>query len=122
MGAAVLAAGRRPAADRLRRASPGACPWRGARPRSFARGEVLVHEGDPADSLHLIESGRVAVRIATPTGERATLNILSPGDYFGELSLVRRWGDRHRTATVVALEPTATLVVSVAAFDELCRK
>jgi CRP-like cAMP-binding protein len=93
-----------------------------ARRRSFARGEVLVHEGDPADSLHLIESGRVAVRIATPTGERATLNILSPGDYFGELSLVRRWGDRHRTATVVALEPTATLVVSVAAFDELCRK
>jgi CRP-like cAMP-binding protein len=92
-----------------------------ARRRSFARGEVLVHEGDPADSLHLIDSGRVAVRVSTPTGERATLNILSPGDYFGELSLVRR-GDRHRSATVVALEPTETLVVSVAAFDELCRR
>jgi CRP-like cAMP-binding protein len=93
-----------------------------ARRRSFARGEVLVHEGDPADSLHLIESGRVAVRVSTPTGERATLNILSPGDYFGELSLVRRGDDRHRTATVVALEPTETLVVSVATFDELCRR
>jgi CRP-like cAMP-binding protein len=93
-----------------------------ARRRSFARGEVLVHEGDPADSLHLIESGRVAVRVSTPTGERATLNILSPGDYFGELSLVRRVGDRHRSATVVALEPTDTLVVSVTTFEELCRQ
>ena len=93
-----------------------------ARRRSFERGEVLVHEGDPADSLHLIDSGRVAVRVSTPTGERATLNILSPGDYFGELSLVRRGGDRHRSATVIALEPTETLVVSVTAFDELCRR
>src|SRR3954447_11619944 len=80
-----------------------------ARRRSFARGEVLVHEGDPADSLHLIESGRGPRRTAAPTRGRAALDPLSPGDCFGELSLVRRWGDRHRTATVVALEPTATL-------------
>jgi CRP-like cAMP-binding protein len=92
-----------------------------ARHRTFARGEVLVHEGDPADSLHLVASGRVAVRVSTASGERATLNVLSPGDYFGELSLVRR-GDRRRTATVVALEPTETLVISVATFDELCAR
>jgi CRP/FNR family transcriptional regulator, cyclic AMP receptor protein len=90
-----------------------------ARRRSFARGEVLVHEGDPADSLHLIAAGRVAIRVATPDGDRATLNILSPGDYFGELSLVRRDGVRVRSATVVALEPTETLVISAATFDEL---
>jgi CRP-like cAMP-binding protein len=91
-----------------------------ARRRSFARGEVLVHEGDPADSLHLIASGRVAIRVSTPSGDRATLNILSPGDYFGELSLVRRRGDRVRSATVLALEPTETLAISVTTFDELC--
>ena len=33
--------------------------------RRFARGEVVVHEGDPADSLHLVESGRLAVRVST---------------------------------------------------------
>ena len=65
-----------------------------ARRRAFGRGEVLVHEGDPADSLHLIAEGRVAVGVSTPSGEQATLNILSQGDYFGELSLVRR---DHRT-------------------------
>lgn len=90
-----------------------------ARDRSFARGEVLVQAGDPADSLHLIAQGRVAVQVSTESGERATLNVLSPGDYFGELSLVRRGGDRRRSATVVALEPTTTLVLSAAKFEEL---
>jgi CRP-like cAMP-binding protein len=93
-----------------------------ARRRSFRRGSALVREGDRADSLHLIDSGRVAVRAVRPSGERVTLNILSSGDYFGELSLVRRSGDRRRSATVVALEPTETLVVSVPAFERLCRQ
>ena len=38
------------------------------RRRSFAKGEVVVHEGDPADSLHLVESGRLAVRVTTVDG------------------------------------------------------
>ena len=33
-----------------------------ARTRTFDRDEVIFHEGDPADTLHLIERGRVAVR------------------------------------------------------------
>lgn len=90
--------------------------------RSFARGEVLVHEDDPADCLHLIAEGRVAVQVSTPSGERATLNILSPGDYFGELSLVGERGRRRRSASVVALEPTQTLVISAATFEALCAK
>ncbi len=93
-----------------------------ARRRSFDRGEVLVHDGDPADSLHLIVEGRVAVQVSTPSGEQATLNILSPGDYFGELSLVRQDRERRRTASVVALEPVTTLVVSAATFDALCAR
>jgi CRP/FNR family cyclic AMP-dependent transcriptional regulator len=88
--------------------------------RSFARGEVLVHEDDPADCLHLIAEGRVAVQVSTPSGERATLNILSPGDYFGELSLVGEPGYRRRSASVVALEPTQTIVISATTFEALC--
>jgi len=92
-----------------------------SRRRIFARGEVLVHEGDPADSLHLVEEGRLAVRITTAAGDTATLNILGPGDYFGELSLL----DAHsqaRTATVSALERATTRSLSVSAFAELRRK
>ena len=87
--------------------------------RTFNRGEMLVQAGDRADSLHLIVQGRVAVEISTADGDRATLNILSPGDYFGELSLVGPAAGRHRTATVLALEPTRTLSIDVGTFERL---
>lgn len=85
--------------------------------RTFARGEVLCHEGDPADSLHLVERGHLAVRGTLASGAAATFTVLSPGDYFGELALLRT--DRRRTATVTALEPSRTLAVAGTAFDRL---
>ena len=91
-----------------------------ARPRSFAREEVVFHEGDLADSVHLIGSGRLAVRVSAPGGEVVTLNILTPGDYFGELSLLRENAARRRTATLVALEPAETLSLSAADFHAVC--
>ena len=36
-----------------------------ARRRTFRRGEVVFHAGDPADTLHLIVAGRFAVRVQT---------------------------------------------------------
>jgi CRP-like cAMP-binding protein len=89
-----------------------------ARRRRFARGEVLVHQGDPSDSLHLVGSGRLAVRVATADGDNATLNLLGPGDYFGELSLLDGKPPR-RSASIVALEPAETLSLSATAFREL---
>jgi CRP/FNR family cyclic AMP-dependent transcriptional regulator len=88
-----------------------------ARRRAFARNEVVCHEGDPADSLHLVESGHLAVRSGLASGVTATFTILSSGDYFGELALLRE--DHRRTATVVALEPSRTLSVGASAFDAL---
>ncbi len=78
-------------------------------PRRFGRREVIFHEGDPGDSLHLILSGRVAVRVTTPLGDTATLSLLGSGDSFGELALLDP--EARRTATVLALEPTRTLVL-----------
>jgi CRP-like cAMP-binding protein len=84
----------------------------------FARGEVLVHEGDPSDSLHLVESGRLAVRVTTADGDTATLNVLGPGDYFGELSLLDG-RTPTRSASVVALETATTRILSASAFRDL---
>ena len=85
--------------------------------RQFARGDVVFHEGEPGESLHLVRSGRLAVHVSTPAGDSATLSVQSPGDAFGELALL---GGRHlRTATVVALEASETLALSRAAFDSL---
>jgi CRP-like cAMP-binding protein len=88
------------------------------RVRRFSRAEVLVHEGDPADSLHLVEQGRLAVQVGTSEGQRATLNLLGPGDYFGELSLLEG-RTPHRTASIVALEPARTRSLPATAFREL---
>jgi CRP/FNR family cyclic AMP-dependent transcriptional regulator len=79
-----------------------------ARRRKFSRGEVVFHEGDPGDTLHLVDRGHVAVRVTTPLGDMATLRIIGPGEYFGELALV---SPAPRSATVTALEPTETLVL-----------
>jgi CRP/FNR family transcriptional regulator, cyclic AMP receptor protein len=90
-----------------------------ARRRTFGRGEVLFHEGDPGDTLHVIAEGRIAVRVSTPLGDTATLTVLGPGAAFGELALVVP--DGVRTATAVALEPSATWEVHRAAFERLRR-
>lgn len=89
------------------------------RPCHYARHEVIVHEDDPGDSLHLVKRGRLAVRVALASGEALTLAVLSPGDAFGELAVL---GQPHRrTATVVAWEECDTLLLSGAAFTTLCR-
>lgn len=50
--------------------------------RRYTRGEPVFHEGDPGDTVHLIDKGHVAVRITTPAGDVATMRILGPGMLF----------------------------------------
>jgi CRP-like cAMP-binding protein len=84
--------------------------------RRFDTGELIVVEGEAGEDFHLIESGRVALRITTPAGDVSTLSILVAGQAFGEMALV---GDRPRTATAVALEPVTTLSMSRQLFTML---
>jgi CRP/FNR family cyclic AMP-dependent transcriptional regulator len=88
-----------------------------ARRRRFGRGEVVFHRDDPADSLHLIVSGRFAVRVMTPLGEQATIAVRGPGESFGEIALVGQ--KARRSATVEALEPAETFCVYESEFDRL---
>lgn len=81
-----------------------------AQRRRYGRNEVICHAGDPADSLHLVETGHLAVRGTLASGYAATFSILGAGDYFGELALLR--SDHRRTASVVALEPSTTLAIA----------
>jgi CRP-like cAMP-binding protein len=89
-----------------------------ARRRTFDRGEIVFHRGDPANCLHLIASGRFAVGITTPLGSTALLGVRGPGDAFGELGLVAREG-AQRSATVAALERAETRSVLVGDFERL---
>jgi len=89
-----------------------------ARRRRFARGEVVFHEQDPAETLHLIDKGRFVVRVGTPLGDTAILAVLGPGDMFGELSLLGD-ADARRSATVAALEAGETRSVHRLDFERL---
>lgn len=77
-----------------------------ARRRRFQRGETVFHQGDRGDSLHLVSTGHVAVRVVTPLGDVATLRILGAGAHFGDIALLN--GGR-RTASIVALDRVETL-------------
>ena len=90
-----------------------------ARRRTFARDEVVFHEGDPADTVHLIDRGRAVVRSTTRHGQRVTLAVLGPGDAFGELALLD--AGTRRSATVAAIEPLVTHAIYEADFHRLRR-
>jgi CRP/FNR family cyclic AMP-dependent transcriptional regulator len=83
----------------------------------LSRGEILFHEGERGDSVYLIETGKVAVRISTPEGALVTMALLGPGSAVGELALLG--DDERRTATVQAVEPVAALSLSRRDFAEL---
>lgn len=88
----------------------------GLRSRRFRRGEVLFHQGDPGDSLFVIAAGSVKVVLPSESGDEAIINTLRPGDFLGELALL---DGAPRSATVVALERTETLMLPRARFRAL---
>ena len=88
-----------------------------ARRRRFRRGEVVFHEADPANALHLVVKGRFAVRTTTFLGELATLEVVGAGEFFGELALLGPGATR--TATVAALDSGETLAIDQTSFSRL---
>jgi CRP/FNR family cyclic AMP-dependent transcriptional regulator len=92
-------------------------PGAPARVRRYAAGEVIAHEGDLADTLHLIRSGRVAAGLTTQYGNQVTFTLLGPGEVFGELALLD--ARSRRSATLTALEPTETVTLTRPEFDQL---
>jgi CRP-like cAMP-binding protein len=86
------------------------------RRRRFRRNEVIFHQGDPGEALHVVASGAVKIVLPSAEGEEAIIATLRPGDFFGELALL---DGAPRSATAVALEPSETLVLPRAAFREL---
>lgn len=87
-----------------------------SRRRRFRPKEVVFHEGDPGDSLHIVLRGHLAVRITTPMGDTATIRIVCPGEWFGELAVIV---PGPRNATVMALDQVETLNVSQAILNDL---
>src|SRR6476620_12392690 len=86
------------------------------RRRHFRRNEVIFHQGDSGDSLHVVASGAVKIVLPSAEGEEAIIATLRPGDFFGELALL---DGAPRSATAVALDACETLTLPRDVFREL---
>lgn len=82
--------------------------------KRYAAQTVLINEGDSADSLFIILSGRVKVYAANEAGKEVILTTLGAGEYVGELAL----DGGVRSASVMTLEPTTCAVVAGANLRE----
>ena len=80
-----------------------------------SKGSVIFRQGDAGDQMFLIGSGRVRLFLESE-GEQKEVGLLGPGDFFGELSLLR---DAPRSATAEAVEDTTLLPISRDVFGML---
>jgi CRP/FNR family transcriptional regulator, cyclic AMP receptor protein len=81
--------------------------------QQVATDEVICGEGQPGDAFFIVRSGSVKVCRPQTSGNEVLLNILGPGECFGELALL---DGKPRSATVQALEPTALWILPRLAF------
>ena len=79
------------------------------KPRSYSKGETIIHQDDEGDSMYFIISGRLKVVSTIEDGKEALLDFLHDGDYFGELSL---FDQESRSASVIAVEDSVLIRIS----------
>lgn len=74
----------------------------------FQKGAVIFSQGDTGDALYGIASGRVRISASGSGGREVFLNIMEPGDTFGEIAVM---DGGPRTAGATAIERTTLIVL-----------
>ena len=70
-----------------------------AKNATLKRGATIYSKGDPGNSLYVVISGTAKMSISSPDGRSAILNLIGPGEIFGEIALL---DGRERTADATA--------------------
>jgi CRP-like cAMP-binding protein len=76
--------------------------------RQIDGNEMLFQKGDKGDALYGIRRGQIRIETGTAGGGRLTLNIMGPGDVFGEIALL---DGQARTADATATEKSELYVL-----------
>lgn len=77
--------------------------------RTYRANTILISEGDSTDSFYVMMEGEVKVFASDHHGKEVILNILGPGECFGELALL---DDKPRSASVKTMMPTKVMVIT----------
>ena len=84
-----------------------------ARLRRYAAHEVIFRKGDPGHGLMAVLSGRVGISSLSEEGKEVILNMIGPGEVFGEIALL---DGKERTADATAMESSELLVLDRRSF------
>ena len=76
---------------------------------SFAPGEVIVRQGDPADAVYIITEGEAEVLLTNDEGREIPLTTMGRNTLFGEIAVLCQG---RRTTTVKARERVVTFKIS----------
>src|SRR6202034_775076 len=83
----------------------------GQRTSDYRKDQIVFSQGDPADAVFYIQSGKVKKTVVSEQGKEAVVAILGAGDFFGEGSLA---GEALRLSTVSALTKSVIARISKA--------
>ena len=87
--------------------------------RSFRNGEVVFSQGDPGDALYAVVTGKIRIGVGTADGREIFLNIMEPGDTFGEIALL---DGGTRTASATATMPSELVSIRRENFTALLER
>jgi CRP/FNR family cyclic AMP-dependent transcriptional regulator len=76
--------------------------------RRAARGSIIFNKGDDGSAMMAVLAGRVRIGITSPEGKEVTLNVIGPGEIFGEIALL---DGKPRSAAAVATEDSTLMVI-----------
>lgn len=85
--------------------------------RKFTKGQSLIIEGAPSDTLYIIQQGHVKLSKMTPEGKEQILHILTNGDFFGELSIFN--SDELSNFSAYALKDTNICMLTRSDMEQL---
>lgn len=92
---------------------------RSSRVRHFPQGQILCNEGDPGDSLIVLETGQLRISRFTATGDEVVLAVTEPPAVVGELALL---DGAPRDATVTAQRAVTVRLVPQPVFLALLKR
>jgi CRP-like cAMP-binding protein len=89
-----------------------------ALPLSLKKGQRLFERGDPGGTMYVVVQGRIEISVVSAAGRKISLNLISAGNCFGEVSMI---DNQERSASAVALEPTSLQPIGRSTFFAAAR-
>ena len=87
--------------------------------RPYGQDAIIFSQGDPGDSLYGVVTGKVRISASTRDGKEMFLNIMEPGDTFGEIALL---DGNPRTATATTTATCELMIIPRAQFLALLQR